>query len=199
MSIDTGVDLSHKVLKEHAINVNEDDYTDYNGHGTHVAGSILENTCSEVKFISCRYYYDFWEKPVKNSLDCFQRAIDLKVNYVNFSSGGLHPVPIERDLIQVLIMHGTKVIVAAGNESTFLGEYYPAKYNIKGLIVVGNLRAPGVRQKLSNWGYNGMVWELGTRIVSTLPGGNFGTMSGTSMAAAIRTNRLLKEECSKLK
>lgn len=199
MSIDTGVDLSHQLLKDHAINVNDDDYRDYNSHGTHVAGVILKNTCSQVKFISCRYYHEFWEIPSKNSLTCFKKAIDLKVDYINFSSGGENPNEIEKLLIKTLIENGTKVVVAAGNENQFQGNYYPAKYDVKDLIVVGNLKLKGVKHKLSNWGYKNMVWEIGTKVKSTLPNGQFGIKSGTSMAAAIRTNKLLRQECRKLK
>lgn len=199
MSIDTGTDLSHSFIKEHSININDDDYKDFNGHGTHVAGSILKNTCSQVKFISCRYYYENWEKPLKNSLDCLKHAIDLKVDYVNFSSGGHGQNLIEKQLIETLIQNGTKVIVAAGNEHQYRGEYYPANYRIPGLIVVGNLKSKGEKHKLSNYGYEGMVWEIGTKIESTLPNGQFGIMTGTSMATAVHTNKLLRQECLKLK
>lgn len=197
--IDTGVDLSHKEIKSHSIKINGIDNIDSSGHGTHIAGLILKDTCPEVKLVSCKYYYQDWEFAYKTSTMCFQEAIELKVDYVNFSSGGEKPILKEKEAIENLIKSGAIVVVSAGNENENNPEYYPAKYGIKGMVVVGNLLSNGKKAKTSNYGFKDMVWEFGTSILSTLPNGDFGPMTGTSQATAIHTNRLLKEKCLKLK
>ena len=54
LEIDTGVDTSHPEIAVHIKNKNSIlDYFDFNGHGTHIAGLILKNTCPEVQLQSC--------------------------------------------------------------------------------------------------------------------------------------------------
>lgn len=197
MSVDTGTSLSHYLISSHVKEPFDSSYIDTNGHGTHIAGLILKNTCSEVEFISCKYQTED-EGKLYLIRYCFRRALLLKVDFVNFSSSGPGYYQFEYDLIERLIKNGTKVLVAAGNDSLDLNEYgvYPAAYNIKGLIVVGNLDRPHHINRSSNYGKKDMAWEIGTDIKSTLPDGKYGTMSGTSQATAIRTNRLIRKKCN---
>lgn len=199
MEVDTGVDLSHPQIKSHIVNANKIDNKDINGHGTHIAGLILKDVCSEVKLISCKYFYEPWEFEHKSSTMCFQQAIELKVDYVNFSAGGKPIIQKEKETLEILAKSGVIILVSAGNDGEKNPNYYPAKYGIKGVIVVGNLLANGDRSPSSNYGFKDMVWEVGTRIFSTLPNGEFDFMTGTSQATAIHLNKLLRERCLKLK
>jgi len=209
MQIDTGVDTSHFFIKEHLIQTEGYEYIDNHGHGTHIAGLILKNVCPQVKLISCKVFdvvrFDerIYMVPAKKStVDCFQEAIDLKVNYVNFSGGGNSIILKERVLMKTLTESGTVIVTAAGNDNSNSQRYYPAGYNLPGVIVVGNLNKDGKRyegKSGSNYGFPNMVWEIGTDVLSTYPNGKFDTMTGTSQATAVHLNRLLRAKCLKLK
>ena len=198
--IDTGVDTSHEEIKSHipkSEDLNSFNYKDTNSHGTHIAGLILKNTCYRVKLYSCKYHFEFGEPKIQNANDCFDKALVLKPDYVNFSSGGKGYDIYEKIVIEKILKNGTKVVVSAGNDGENNPLYYPPAYGLKNLIIVGNLDEDRKRHKTSNYGFSNMVWEIGTKVFSTLPNGNFGQMTGTSQATAIRTNRLLRDECDR--
>lgn len=204
LEIDTGIDLSHKEIREHVnSNYSSFDFTDINGHGTHVAGIILKDTCQQVELLSCKYLNE--KDPYnnyKNSVNCFQKAIILKPNFINYSSGGPESSLTEYTLLRYLTEHGTIIVTSAGNAGLDLSingnNFYPAKYLLDNLISVGNLYY-NKPSKDSNYGLPNMVWERGTDILSTLPNNQYGHMSGTSQAAATHTNKLLKKRCLEVK
>lgn len=203
MVIDTGVSLSHMEIKQH---VNPklqgtSDYIDLHSHGTHIAGILLKDVCPEVELISCKYFVDDdenAEKRIAKTVYCFMEAKRLNVDLVNYSSSGPSKYEAEYLIIRQLIQSGTKVVVASGNNFSNLKYHpvYPASYNIKGLIVVGNLNPDGSRNILSNYGLKDMSWEIGTNILSTLPKGRYGYMTGSSQATAIKSNKLIKDMCA---
>lgn len=202
MEIDTGVDLTHKEIRDHVKRTTIDDYIDYDIHGTHIAGTILKGTCKQVQLISCKIYTTRAEQDIiANSLYCLTKANLLKVDFINYSSTGNINYLREYELLKKVTSNGTKVIVAAGNqgESLKYTKIYPAEYQLDNIIVVGNLDHNGEKHRTSNYGWPGMVWEHGTDTYSTLPNGKYGRLTGTSMATAVHTNRLLKRECGRMK
>jgi Subtilase family len=76
------------------------------------------------------------------------------------------------------------VVAAAGNggDST---RQYPAAENVDGLIAVGATTVDDVLASFSSRGSWIQVAAPGAKILSTVPGGKYGTWSGTSMAAPI--------------
>lgn len=202
LEVDTGVDLSHKELKMH-VNKNEWeklDYIDINSHGTHVAGIILKGTCSEIQLISCKYYIPLNPSDsLENSINCFKRALKENIDIINYSSYGTEPSKDEFDILKQLSDKGVLFITAAGNENKDLSDprntAYPAKYDLSNIIVVGNLNDDGIKAQTSNYGLKEMKWEKGMYVLSALPEGKSGYMSGTSQAAAKFTNRLLLKWC----
>jgi major intracellular serine protease len=201
LEIDTGVDLSHEEIRSH-VNMgsweNNPNYQDFHGHGTHIAGLILKDTCKEVELISCKYFDLSYtnKQDMENSINCFKLAIKTHFDIINYSSGGIEFNQLEYDIIKSI--KNTIIVVAAGNNGhdISLYNYFPATYNIPNIIVVGNLNG-FFRNSSSNYGFEGMVYEQGTRILSTFPGGRFGVMTGTSQATAIHTNRLIRSMCEK--
>lgn len=75
-------------------------------------------------------------------------------------------------------MQGGVVIFAAGNESVKNGA--PANY--ERVIAVGSIASDGSRSTFSNYGDWVDICAPGTDILSTLPGNQYGELSGTSMA-----------------
>lgn len=202
LEIDTGVSKnSHSEIDNHLPKnvINILDFLDYNGHGTHVAGLILNNTCSQVELESCSWFgIDNPKGNWNDYMNCLRLAVLNHPDFVNISSGGPNYEQEEYNLLMMLSSLGTKIIVAAGNNGQDLNkfDYYPAKYKIPNLIPVGSLLPDGSRSRTSNFGLKNEVYELGFEVMSTLPNGLYGKMSGTSQATANYTNRLLKVKCN---
>ncbi len=80
---------------------------------------------------------------------------------------------------------GTVVIAAAGNDGSDAIRQYPAAEGAYGLVSVGASTAAGRLASFSNFGSKVDVAAPGEGITSALPGGIYGTWSGTSMAAPL--------------
>lgn len=202
--IDSGTDLSHIEISSHVKNPDSINYLDLLGHGTHVSGIILKNTCKEIELISCTYWFenDDSKERINKSINCFRKALKYKVQIVNYSSIGSIYYLEEYKVLKQLEKAGIILVTAAGNDNKDIGldknPAFPAKYLLKNIIVVGSLTDDGFKANSSNYGLKGMVFEKGVYIYSTLPNGKFGYMTGTSQATAKRTNKILLKWCQKL-
>lgn len=164
---------------------------------------------------------------LRNMIRALRYAIDIKVDFINVSGGGPEGIDQEKNLIKEALDKGIKVVAAAGNEKRNLDiicDYFPACYFPDRIVVVGNLEITkdfrmlssdwkelavkaGMGHKLntyetkrassSSYGSKVNRWEIGTNVLSALPGGKAGYMTGTSQATAIATGKLVKERLSK--
>lgn len=75
-------------------------------------------------------------------------------------------------------MKGGIVIFAAGNDAIEMGA--PAEY--EAVVAVGAIASDGKRSSFSNYGEWVDICAPGSSIMSTLPGSQYGNLSGTSMA-----------------
>ncbi len=204
MVIDTGVTPTIYTRKFIAESPTTDDYHDINSHGTHIAGIIINGNlekdsvivCNNVKLYSCKYYYPNEKYELDETIKCFNRAIKLKVDFINYSSTGPNPDINEKTVIQKASDLGIKIIAAAGNEGLDKLDY-PAGYDIENLIAVGNMSYKGELSPYSNY-VGGIVYDYGMNILSNDQYGLPLKMSGTSQAAAMYTHRLLLRKCSQI-
>lgn len=199
--VDTGLDISDPrfksvLCKEEHHDVTNTGLNDNNGHGTHVAGLIKKYARdSDYCLLIIKYYSDGQSGPSAafNSYYAFSYAVSKGADIVNFSSGG--PTFSADEYNSILKGNNTIFIVAAGNDHKNLDEvpYYPACYKLPNIYVVGNAfnKVPSPN---SNYGSIIDFWENGQDVISTLPGGREGKMSGTSMSAAIHTGKLIYEK-----
>lgn len=199
--IDTGVQGENSEFKPFIKEKPDQNYQDQHGHGTHVAGLITKDVCKQVELISCKAFY-IKEFDENLYLNCLRSAISKKVNFINFSGGGTAQIPGEHYLLKELSQKGVKIIVATGNNNRDLKKncnYYPACYTIANLVPVGALDKKGKKWFMSNYGIDKMAWEEGEEIISSSTKPGFKTqMSGSSMATAIHTNKLVKKKCREL-
>lgn len=202
--IDTGLDMKDKRFASHLCISGHEDLTgeglfDTVEHGTHVTGLIIKYAeQSDYCLIIIKFYSE--NKPasvnILNVNIALKIATDLNVNMVNFSGGGEVP-DIEEQFI-ILNNPQTTFIVASGNDGKNLDErgnyYFPASYNFPNIISVGSLLETGVRSKTSNYGNIVKAWEIGHNVLSTVPNNKMDYKSGTSMATAIKTGKLIKKK-----
>ena len=80
---------------------------------------------------------------------------------------------------------GAVVVAAAGNDASDRVREYPAAERVYGSIGVGAINAAAETASFSNFGSRVDIGAPGDGITSTLPGGLYGTWSGTSMAAPL--------------
>lgn len=81
---------------------------------------------------------------------------------------------------------GAVIVAAAGNDgSSSVKEYPAAETGTKGLVAVGASAAASKLAAFSNTGSWIRFTAPGDRITSSVPGGGYGTWSGTSMAAPL--------------
>ena len=83
-------------------------------------------------------------------------------------------------------MRGVVIVAAAGNDgSNAVREYPAAETSTHGLAAVGASAANARRASFSNYGSWVRFAAPGDGITSSVPGGGYGTWSGTSMAAPL--------------
>lgn len=192
--IDTGVDLSHPDLVNQL--VSGFDFVDYdstpqdmNGHGTHCAGTIvaLQNNSQGIaglapmsRVMPVRVLGADGSGTVSDVAAGMTYAVDHGAKILSLSLGSTADSSALRDAVTYAHDHGVLVVCAAGNAGN-VAKTYPAA--IPGVLSVAATDPNDRRASFSSYGPAWvMVAAPGTNIVSLLPGGRYGTASGTSMA-----------------
>lgn len=199
--IDTGLDLSDPRFSGVLCSSGHKDYTgdgmeDTHGHGTHVAGLIMKYAGLSGYCLVILKYYSNKKSDMENmwaESQAIYDSVQMKLTIVNYSGGGSSPSMYEREIIDK--SSEVTFIVAAGNNGRNLMEepFYPASYGLPNIIVVGALNKEGIdRYKNSNYGPVVNAWEIGEDVVSTYPNGKRVMLSGTSMATAIHTGKIIR-------
>lgn len=189
--LDTGVSNQTDINVKSGVSFIEGNtsYDDDNGHGTHVAGTIaaLDNKTGVVGVAPSSELYAV--KVLDNRgvgsysqvIQGVEWAIQNKMNVISMSFGGLSPSQALHDVIKRANDNGILVVAAAGNrgagEET---ELYPALYSE--VISVGATSASNQIAHFSSTGNELDIVAPGVEILSTLNDGEYGILSGTSMA-----------------
>ena len=179
---------------------NDNDPLDLNGHGTHVSGTIgamADNTIGvtgvnhKIQMAGLRFLDASGGGLTANAIKATDYFTDLKArgqnsgaNFVatNNSWGGGGANTLLSNAISRADSAGILFVAAAGNSSTST-KSYPAAYTQNNVIAVAALTSTGALADYSNFGSTWVdIGAPGTGIYSTLPGGSYGTYSGTSMA-----------------
>lgn len=208
--VDTGVSnhsfLSGRILSGGRDFANGDnDPTDDHGHGTHVAGTVVDCTPNlnidilPIKVLAAKWKYDLlnfeWVVRGEGSGSQVAAGIDYAVamgaDVINLSLGGPHSQQKD-EAIQKAIKAGVTVVVAAGNDNKDTSGTCPA--HISDAIVVSAVDSSLNKAYFSNYGSSVDVAAPGVYIKSCVPNniimpngkrlysGDYVEMSGTSMA-----------------
>ncbi|MEG7334455.1 serine protease Isp [Bacillus sp. 0102A] len=201
--LDTGCDTSHPDLKNQITggkNFTDDDggkedvISDYNGHGTHVAGTIAANDSNGgiagvapeaslliVKVLGGANGSGQYEWIING----INYAVEQKADIISMSLGGPNDVPELEEAVKNAVKNGVLVVCAAGNEGDGNERTeelsYPAAYNE--VIAVGSVSVARELSEFSNANKEIDLVAPGENILSTLPNKKYGKLTGTSMAA----------------
>lgn len=177
------------------------DVTDNHGHGTHIAGIIgaeggngigVSGVSPKVSLMILKYYdpKSSGNDNLKNTISAINYAVDKKVHIINYSGGGLDYSKPEFEAVQKAEKANILFVAAAGNEQSNSDQshYYPANYPLKNIISVTAVNPEGNVLKSSNYGTTSVhIAAPGENIYSTMPGGRYGLLTGTSQATAFAT------------
>ena len=192
--IDTGVSLDHPDLKGrlvpgyNVINPTAPPWDDV-GHGTHVAGIVAASTNNTVgiagmtwatKVMPIKVLDDQGAGNTASVAEGIIWATDHGAQIINLSLGNYAGSAWLHEAIRYAFDHDVVLIAATGNDnSTQLG--YPAAYDE--VFAVSAIDEGGQRASFANYGGYVDVVAPGEHITSTYPGGQYATLSGTSMAS----------------
>lgn len=173
---------------------------DIHGHGTHIAGIIAAvaangigstGVCPTVTIMPLKYYDNSGSgyNNLSNTVRAINYAVKMGAHIINYSGGGSDPSPTERSALIEAQKKGVLLVAAAGNEGRNNDRfpYYPANYGLDNIISVTSLSKNNELLPSSDFGKSVHMAAPGMMILSTLPEGKFGTMSGASQATAFVT------------
>lgn len=192
---DTGIDFNHPDLKPNykfgtSFVPSESTAMDFNGHGTHCAGTVAAaiNGSGVVGVAPETYLYAIkvLSKTGGGQWSWLIAGIDWainkkRLNILSMSMGGSSAPNALKTMCDAAWKKGVLLVAAAGNSGPGANTVIaPARYN--SVVAVSAIDSSN---NLANFSSNGPEVELcapGVNILSTIPGGGYGKKSGTSMA-----------------
>ncbi|WP_284526043.1 S8 family serine peptidase [Microcystis panniformis] len=174
---------------------NDNNPSDVQGHGTHVAGTIagkgnngvgVTGVAWNAKIMPLKFLNDQGSGSTSNAILAINYATDKGVKLTNNSWGGGGYSQALYDAINAAGQAGALFIAAAGNSSANadINPMYPAAYNLDNIVSVASTTRTDDLSWFSNYGLNSVdLGAPGSDIYSLAPGGGYATLSGTSMAS----------------
>ena len=175
--------------------VNDDgDPFDDHFHGTHVAGTIaadgnngigIAGVSWSAKIMAIKFLNSNGSGSTFDAIQSIEYATLMGAQITNNSWGGGGFSQALSDAIEAAGDAGSLFVAAAGNDAQNLeiSPSYPASYNLDNIISVASTDHNDQLSSFSNFGPVSVdLAAPGSSIFSTMPGGGYGTFSGTSMA-----------------
>lgn len=170
---------------------NDNDPMDDNGHGTHVAGTIgargnngigISGVAWSASIMPLKFLDKDGAGALSDAIEAIHYARTNGAKVINASWGGGGFNAALQSAITQFRNAGGIFVAAAGNENSnnATTPAFPANYS--GVISVGASTRNDALANFSNYGTNVQIVAPGQSILSTLPGNQYGTLSGTSMA-----------------
>lgn len=174
---------------------NSPNFNDDQNHGTHVAGIVLGATQdilavnmepAKIRLMPLKFLDANGSGTTAAAINAIYYAVNMGAKVINCSWGGAAYSHALHDALAYAYNHGVLVVTAAGNYSSNndIAPLYPANYDVPSNIAVAATTDSDRLASFSNYGVNAVpVGAPGVYVFSTMPGGYFASLSGTSMAA----------------
>lgn len=203
--IDTGVDQTHPDLNVDQARSAEfvwfgpgaNDKNDGHGHGTHVAGTIgakndgngVVGVAAGATIVGVKVLADNGSGSTSDIVrGCNYVANNgARGDVANLSLGGSTSTSLD-NAVKAIAAKGIYTCVAAGNSARPAGNYSPSRANATRLYTISAFGEGDVFASFSNYGTRNTnspvdYAEPGVNVLSCYKGGQYATMSGTSMAS----------------
>ena len=190
--IDTGVDISHPLFSDRTVpgwnfvdnnsNIFDASASMLEAHGTHIAGIIVSNSPENVQVMPLKVFGSHGAY-TSDIIAAIEFAEQNGATIANMSFGSRMYNQALRDTMESSSM---LFVTSVGNsrEDLSANPIYPAAFGLHNTISVASLNADSGFSFYSN--YSSRVVDIAARgrdVISSFPGGTFGSQSGTSMAA----------------
>lgn len=163
-------------------------------HGTHVAGIMIADhrtgpaigVAPEAQLIVASFISNNEGGSISDSISALRYAADRGANVINASWGGASCSTLLRNTIAELESRNILVVAASGNSGVVLDQVpqYPAAFVLPNLLTISAISWSGRQTSWSNKSFQLVhLGAPGDAILSTVQGGGYAYMSGTSMAA----------------
>jgi subtilisin family serine protease len=171
-----------------------------NSHGTHVAGIIAAKQDNVVGIRGVAPDVSIMDlnvsgpggMPISAVARAVRYAVDNGADVINMSLGTDPGTPEYAVLplieaVRYADQHGVVVVVAAGNSGVNIdyAAVYPASIDSPNLVTVGASAPDETKASFSNFGNAVDLFAPGVLVLSTVPGGEWQFMNGTSMASPV--------------
>ncbi len=173
---------------------NDNNPHDENGHGTHCAGTIgavgdngtgVVGVNWNVSMVALRFLSPGGSGSTSDAIDAVNYGKKIGVDLTSNSWGGGGNSSALENAIRNAGASNILFVAAAGNDSlnTDVSPHYPSSYSLDCIVSVASSDRNDARSYFSNYGLVAVdLAAPGSSIYSTLPGGTYGSKSGTSMA-----------------
>lgn len=153
------------------------------GHGTMTTG-LVHLVAPMARILPLKAFSSNGTGNLSNIVAALYYAVQNKANVVNMSFDLSYPSPALSQAISYANKAGVVLVAAAGNEDTS-ARVYPA--SVSGSVVgIASTTDWDTRSSFSNYG-SADVWIAapGEYVISTYPGGTYGSESGTSFSSPL--------------
>ena len=152
------------------------------GHGTLVAGTI-HVVAPDARLVPIKAFDAYGYTTMFNLIESVYKAIDLDVDVLNMSFSTMENSDIFRKSLDTATEEGIAIVASAGNDARDGNGLYPAAYPS-----VFGIAATDLNDRLasfSNYGTGVSATAPGAYVISTLPGGKYAAVWGTSFSAPV--------------
>ncbi|MFH2027733.1 MAG: S8 family peptidase, partial [Nanoarchaeota archaeon] len=183
--LDTGISDHDDLSIAGGYSVVSDDYSDYVGHGTAVAG-VLAAIMDDNGIVGVAPEADVYAVKIMNgstgelsdAIEAVEWCIDNDIDIISMSFGMETYSQIFKEVLEEAYSSGILIIAAAGNGGDVL---YPAAYS--GVIAVGAVDSSDEIASFSSHGNEIELVAAGVDVNSTSLDNDYSLFSGTSFAA----------------
>ncbi len=185
--VDTGVDHTHEFLKDRVVptRINtsgegeRNSSMDDNGHGTQIAGVIVDSTPENVTVRAYKALDRYGNGTLVSVAAAINCAVKDGVDVINISLGFYEESEVLKSAIHNAYLNDIFIVAAAGNDKTDT-PYYPSSYNE--VVRVAAVNERGVVANFSN--YTDIdISAPGVTIRTTTLNNGYQNVSGTSIAS----------------